>query len=253
EKLLLREQLWQSGTELQQQADFCSDLGSSACSLLWSCSSKEDTVTHWLTEGKLPSFLAVAAQTLESFVTSLDENAKTETEDHDSHEHQFVLALAGIITNMAAVPCGRDFLSSSSQAMLDTLMKMLELMKPGIFPKLKVLMLMALYNISISIKGLKYISANPGLLPLIWTLLEDTDWKVCHHSLRLLQSVLLEEEALPSLGSLLDPGLLARVSQLTSSTQPALRLAAQQTLEDLQALHQGRGSLEEAASGLDAD
>ncbi len=33
-------------------------------------------------------------------------------------------------------------------------------------------MLMALYNVSISVKGLKYISENPGLLPVIWTLLD---------------------------------------------------------------------------------
>uniref|UniRef100_A0A3Q3M0H0 Heat shock transcription factor 2 binding protein n=1 Tax=Labrus bergylta TaxID=56723 RepID=A0A3Q3M0H0_9LABR len=235
EKLLLREQLWQSGAELQQQADFCSSLGSASCSLLWSCSSSEQTVTHWL--GKLQSFLLVAAQTLESFVRSLDEEVKAE--DHNSQEHQFVLAVAGTITNIAAVPCGRDFLSSSAHVLLDTLMKLLELMKSGVFPKLKVLMLMALYNVSISIKGLKYISENPGLLPLIWTLLDDGDWEVCLHSLRLLQSVLLEEEVLLLLGSsLLDPELQARVSGLTSSKQPSLRVTAQQTLEDLQALTQ---------------
>nr|XP_029137640.1 heat shock factor 2-binding protein-like isoform X1 [Labrus bergylta] len=237
EKLLLREQLWQSGAELQQQADFCSSLGSASCSLLWSCSSSEQTVTHWLADGKLQSFLLVAAQTLESFVRSLDEEVKAE--DHNSQEHQFVLAVAGTITNIAAVPCGRDFLSSSAHVLLDTLMKLLELMKSGVFPKLKVLMLMALYNVSISIKGLKYISENPGLLPLIWTLLDDGDWEVCLHSLRLLQSVLLEEEVLLLLGSsLLDPELQARVSGLTSSKQPSLRVTAQQTLEDLQALTQ---------------
>nr|XP_020481934.1 heat shock factor 2-binding protein-like isoform X2 [Labrus bergylta] len=241
EKLLLREQLWQSGAELQQQADFCSSLGSASCSLLWSCSSSEQTVTHWLADGKLQSFLLVAAQTLESFVRSLDEEVKAE--DHNSQEHQFVLAVAGTITNIAAVPCGRDFLSSSAHVLLDTLMKLLELMKSGVFPKLKVLMLMALYNVSISIKGLKYISENPGLLPLIWTLLDDGDWEVCLHSLRLLQSVLLEEEVLLLLGSsLLDPELQARVSGLTSSKQSSLRVTAQQTLEDLQALTQGRRS-----------
>ncbi|TDG96357.1 hypothetical protein EPR50_G00239390 [Perca flavescens] len=233
-------ELWQSGAELQQQADFCSGLGSAACSLLWSCSSSEDTVTRWLADGKLQSFLAVAAQTLESFVRSLDEEAKTQTEDHNSQEHQFVLALAGTITNIAAVTRGRDFLSSS--VLLDTLMKLLELMMPGVFPKLKVLMLMALYNVSISVQGLKCISENPGLLPLICALLDDGDWEVCLHSLRLLQSVLLEEEVLLLLGSaLLDPDLHARVSRLTSSVQPSLRLAAQQTMEDLQTLRQGRG------------
>lgn len=50
-------------------------------------------------QGKLQAFLAVAAQTLESFVTSLDEEEKSQTEDYNSHEHQFVLAVAGTITS----------------------------------------------------------------------------------------------------------------------------------------------------------
>ncbi|XP_041834641.1 heat shock factor 2-binding protein isoform X2 [Melanotaenia boesemani] len=240
EKLLLREQLWQSGVELQQQADFCSGLGSAACSLLWSCSAREDTVTLWLADGKLQSFLTVAAQTLESFLKSLDDELKTQLEDHNSHEHQFVLALVGTITNIAAVTCGRDFLSSSGCFLLDTLIKLLELMKPGIFPKLKVLMLMALYNVSISVKGLQYISENKGLVTIIWTLLDDGHWEVSLNCLRLLQSMLLEDHVLLQLGSsLLDPDLQARVNQLTSSMQPSLRVTAQQTLEDLKALRQG--------------
>lgn len=50
-------------------------------------------------QGKLQPFLAVGAQTLESFVGSLDEEAKSQTEDHNSREHQFILALAGTITS----------------------------------------------------------------------------------------------------------------------------------------------------------
>ncbi|XP_042082226.1 heat shock factor 2-binding protein-like [Haplochromis burtoni] len=103
------------------------------------------------------------------------------------------------------------------------------------------LMLMALYNVSISLKGLKYLSENQGILPLIWSLLDDGHWEVCLHSLRLLQSMLLEDDVLLLLGSsLLDPDLCARVSRLAASTQPSLRLTALQTLEDLQALQQGR-------------
>ncbi|XP_061571996.1 heat shock factor 2-binding protein [Cololabis saira] len=229
EKLLLREQLWRSGTELQRQAEFCSGLGSAACNLLWSCSGGEAAVALWLTDGKLQAFLDVAAQTLESFLKSLDEHdgGKTQAEDQNSHKHQFVLALVGTITNVAAVPCGRDFLSSSGHALLDTLLKLLELMDSGVFPKLKVLMLMALYNVSISVKGLKYMTDNKGLMALIWTLLDDGQLDVCLHSLRLLQSLLLEEDVQ------LDPGLLARITQFTQSGHPGLRAAAQQTLEDL--------------------
>lgn len=58
---------------------------------------------YWVVQGKLQSFLAVAAQTLESFVQSLDEEVKTQTEDHNSQEHQFVLALAGTITSQFTV------------------------------------------------------------------------------------------------------------------------------------------------------
>lgn len=81
----------------------------------------------------------------------------------------------------------------------------------------------------------------------LWFLFEcffffsDRDWEVCLHTLRLLQSVLVEQEVEGHLllaPSLLDPDLCARVSQLTSMAQPSLRLAAQQTLEDLQDLQQ---------------
>ncbi|XP_013855035.1 heat shock factor 2-binding protein [Austrofundulus limnaeus] len=241
EKLLLRDQLWQNGLELQQQADFCSSMGSAACSLLWSCSSREETVTSWVADGKLQSFLLVAAQTLESFGKSLDDEMKTQTqtEDPDSNENQFLLGLVGTITNVAAVTCGRDFLSSSGHILLDALIGLLELVKPGVSSRLKVLCLMALYNVSISVKGLKYISKNKGLVPLILTLLDDGHWEVCHHCLRLLQSVLLDEDVVLLLGPfLLNPDLRARVSRHTSSPQPSLRATARQTLEDLQALHQ---------------
>lgn len=64
---------------------------------------------------------------------------------------------------------------------------------------------------------------------------------MCLHTLRLLQSVLVEQVEggqLLLVPSLLDPDLCARVSRLTSTAQPSLRLAAQQTLEDLQDLQQ---------------
>lgn len=55
EKLLLREQLWRRGAELEQQADFCYSLGSAACGLLWSSSARENAVTHWMADVRLSS------------------------------------------------------------------------------------------------------------------------------------------------------------------------------------------------------
>ncbi|KAJ8350765.1 hypothetical protein SKAU_G00258950 [Synaphobranchus kaupii] len=234
EKLVLREQLWESREQLQQQAEFCTELGAAACTLLWSVSGKEAAVKDMLAEGKLGPFLVVAGQTLESFVKSLEDEGKMEQRDLCSHDNQFVLALAGVITNIAAVTCGRDFFASSAPVLLDTLTQLLGVMKPGACSKLKVLMLMALYNVSISVKGLQYISEGPGLLPLICCLLQDGDWEVCFHSLRLLQSLVLEEAGLTSTLRELLP--LTRIRQLSSSPHSALRQAAQDTLEDLQHL-----------------
>lgn len=56
----------------------------------------------WL-QGKIQPFLAVAVQALESFVGSLDQEAKSQTEDHNSQEHQFILALAGTVTSKFCV------------------------------------------------------------------------------------------------------------------------------------------------------
>ncbi|CAL8308739.1 unnamed protein product [Merluccius merluccius] len=237
EKLVLKEELWACRDQMQQQAEFCTGLGAASCTILWSTSGRKEAVGDILADGKLQSFLDLAAQTLESFVKSVDEDTKPESLGQDSNEHQFVLALAGVITNVAAVACGRDYLSSCGHVLLDTLMQLLKLMKPGVFPKLKVLMLMALYNVSISVRGLKYISESPGLLPMIWTLLEDEDTDVCLHSLRILQSLLLEEEAASSMGpALLASPCLEYVGRLITRRQPTLRQTALDTMEDIEAL-----------------
>uniref|UniRef100_A0A3Q4HBZ7 Heat shock factor 2-binding protein-like n=1 Tax=Neolamprologus brichardi TaxID=32507 RepID=A0A3Q4HBZ7_NEOBR len=211
EKLLLREQLWQSRVELQQQADFCSGLGSAACSLLWSCSAKEDTVSLWLADvSHLQSFVSVCGLGL--------------------------LITAGI---WFAEGCSSRFPCSSAAVIMSDYWLLILCQCFTTVMLCCRLMLMALYNVSISLKGLKYLSENQGILPLIWNLLDDGHWEVCLHSLRLLQSMLLEDDVLLLLGSsLLDPDLCARVSGLAASMQPSLRLTALQTLEDLQALQQ---------------
>ncbi|XP_064166765.1 heat shock factor 2-binding protein [Anguilla rostrata] len=237
EKLILREQLWESREQLRQQAEFCTELGAAACTLLWSVSSKEAAVTDMLADGKLGPFLAVAGQTLESFVKSLGEDGKMEQRDLCSHDNQFVLALAGVITNIAAVTCGRDFLASSAPVLLDTLTQLLGMMKPGACSKLKVLMLMALYNVCVCLKMVRFILSGETLfkrLILLFPLLGDGDWEVCLHALRLLQSLALEEAGLaPALRERLP---LARIRQLSSSPHATLRQAAQDMLEDLRHL-----------------
>ncbi|XP_037759004.1 heat shock factor 2-binding protein isoform X4 [Chelonia mydas] len=197
----------------------------------------ETAQSDWMGEkkSKAVKFFTITGQTMESFVRSLGEDTKHQ--DLDSDENQFVLALAGIVTNVAALACGREFLVNSSQVLLDTMMQLLGDMKPGLCTKLKVLILMSLYNVSINLKGLKYVSESPGFIPLLWWLLNDPDTEVCLHVLRLLQSVILEPEVLAkSAPEMRDTLPFQRIIALSKSRNAELQTLAQELLEDLKIL-----------------
>ncbi|XP_004594215.2 heat shock factor 2-binding protein [Ochotona princeps] len=235
EKLAVRQQLDEAKQQLLQQAEYCTEMGAAACTLLWGVSGSAEVVQAILGGEKALKFFTITGQTMESFVKSLDGDVK----ELDSDESQFVFALAGIVTNIAAVASGREFLVSSSRVLLDTILQLLGDLKPGQCTRLKVLMLMALYNVSINVKGLKYISESPGFIPLLWWLLSDPDAEVCLHALRLVQSVLLEPEvfskAAPELRSSLP---LQRILAMSKSRNSHLQAAARELLEDLRALEQ---------------
>ncbi|XP_032721118.1 heat shock factor 2-binding protein isoform X1 [Lontra canadensis] len=237
EKLALRQQLDEARQQLLQQAEYCTEMGAAACTLLWGVSSSEDVVKAILGGEKALKFFSITAQTMESFVKSLDGDVK----EPDSAENQFVCALAGVVTNVAAIACGREFLVNSSRALLDTLLQLLGDLRPGQCTKLKVyggwLLLMSLYNVSINLKGLKYISESPGFIPLLWWLLSDPDTEVCLHVLRLVQSVVLEPEVFSKSASEFRSSLpLQRVVAMAKSRNPHLQTVAQELLEDLRAL-----------------
>ncbi|XP_012634542.2 heat shock factor 2-binding protein isoform X2 [Microcebus murinus] len=233
EKLALRQQLNEAKQQLLQQAEYCTEMGAAACTLLWGVSSSEEVVKAILGGDKALKFFNITGQTMESFVKSLDGDVK----ELDSDENQFVFALAGIVTNVAAIACGREFLVNSSRVLLDTILQLLGDLKPGQCTKLKVLMLMSLYNVSINLKGLKYISESPGFIPLLWWLLSDPDAEVCLHVLRLVQSVVLEPEVFSRSASEFRSSLpLQRILAMSKSRNHHLQTAAQELLEDLRAL-----------------
>nr|XP_055135815.1 heat shock factor 2-binding protein isoform X2 [Symphalangus syndactylus] len=236
EKLALRQQVNEVKQQLLQQAEYCTEMGAAACTLLWGVSSSEEVVKAILggvSMDKALKFFSITGQTMESFVKSLDGDIK----ELDSDENQFVFALAGIVTNVAAIACGREFLVNSSRVLLDTILQLLGDLKPGQCTKLKVLMLMSLYNVSINLKGLKYISESPGFIPLLWWLLSDPDAEVCFHVLRLVQSVVLEPEVFSKSASEFRSSLpLQRILAMSKSRNPRLQTAAQELLEDLRTL-----------------
>ncbi|KTG38389.1 hypothetical protein cypCar_00013927 [Cyprinus carpio] len=221
EKLVLKQQLWECREELQQQKAFYTELGAASCTLLWSASQREETIRDILADGKLEPFLSIAGQTMETFIKFLNDEAKPQ-QSSNSKEHHLVLALAGVVTSE-----GTEFVFLIVQSNCHNLFILNITIS-------RILMLMALYNITISGNGLKLISESPGLLPLLCTLLEDPDPEVCLQSLRLLQSLLLEREVMSHMTTdFLSSFPLSRIHHLASSRHPALKQIAQETLEDL--------------------
>uniref|UniRef100_A0A8C9LL92 Heat shock transcription factor 2 binding protein n=1 Tax=Piliocolobus tephrosceles TaxID=591936 RepID=A0A8C9LL92_9PRIM len=223
EKLALRQQLNEAKQQLLQQAEYCTEMGAAACTLLWGVSSSEEVVKAILGGDKALKFFSITGQTMESFVKSLDGDIK----ELDSDENQFVFALAGIVTSK----CKHTLEILHVWVVHGTLLRL------GLCEFFQWLMLMSLYNVSINLKGLKYISESPGFIPLLWWLLSDPDAEVCLHVLRLVQSVVLEPEVFSKSASEFRSSLpLQRILAMSKSRNPRLQTAAQELLEDLRTL-----------------
>ncbi|KAL5003962.1 hypothetical protein ScPMuIL_017418 [Solemya velum] len=189
--LKLRCEIQQLSEQLVQQSDYCSTLGAVSCTLLWRVSRCEDSIQSILIGTKVDEFFGLLSSTLQSYVSAY----KSEWPEDQTDETQFILALCGIITNIAASAYGREFLVTNEhgRAVLDTYFTALLEAPNGKSAKLKNLILMALYNVSINQKGIRYISSRPGIISMLsWLLKDETEVENRINTLRLMQSVVYE-------------------------------------------------------------
>ncbi|KAI0217877.1 Heat shock factor 2-binding protein [Lamellibrachia satsuma] len=159
EKFQLQCDLQEMSRQLSQQSAYCASMGAATCTLLWRLSRCEDSIESiivgWSIKGltrqhrvydswgmcsgvsrvsqdsiesiivgcKVDEFLGVTSSTVESYVDTYKEDVPQDQTD----ETVFILALCGIITNIAASPCGRDFLMTrdTGRTLLDTFVTVL--------------------------------------------------------------------------------------------------------------------------------
>ncbi|XP_066023589.1 heat shock factor 2-binding protein-like isoform X2 [Pocillopora verrucosa] len=198
EKYVLKCQLSEASQQMNDQSDYCSCMGAAVCTLLWRVSRQQESVTSLLGGNKAEEFLQITSRTIESY---FDSCAGGEEAKENSEEFQFVLALVGIITNMAAAAQGREFLvtKDSGRVLIDTFMKVLGGSSAGKNVKMRNLILMALYNVSINISGLQYITKKRGILGnLMQTIRGESDSELSLNAARLLQSIVMEPNSLTS-------------------------------------------------------
>ncbi|XP_078360462.1 heat shock factor 2-binding protein-like [Oculina patagonica] len=231
EKYELKCQLSEINQQMGDQSEYCSSMGAAVCTLLWRVSRQQDSVMSLLGGNKAEEFLQITSRTVESYFESYSDEDEKET----SEEFQFVLALIGTITNMAAAAQGRDFLVSkdSGRVLIDSFITVLGVSAVGKNVKMRNLILMALYNTSINLSGLQYIIKKPGILDnLMQVIRGESDSELRLNAARLLQSIVMEPSSLPS--DTLDSISLPVLQNLTRTAKGELRDILYEVLSDLQ-------------------
>jgi len=234
EKYELKCQLAEMNQQMGDQSEYCSSMGAAVCTLLWRVSRQQESVTSLLGGNKAEEFLQITSRTVESYFETYSEEVSKETSD----EFQFVLALTGTITNIAAAAQGRDFLVSkdSGRALIDSFVTVLGVSAVGKNVKLRNLILMALYNISINFSGLQYIIKKQGIMEhLLHVIRVEHDSELKLNAARLMQSIVMEPSSLPS--EILDSISLPMLQNAARTAKGELRETLTEVLSDLQSYH----------------
>ncbi|KAK6173504.1 hypothetical protein SNE40_016943 [Patella caerulea] len=193
ETLQLRCDLQNLSQQLSQQSDYCSSLGAACCTLLWRVSRKEEGIEAILGGSKVDEFFCIVSSTLDGYLAAYKDDWPTEPSD----ETNFILALCGTVTNVAASAYGRNFLVTNQHGrqLIDTFTVFLAEAPVKKSAVLKNLILMCVYNISINQKGLKYLCSKPDIMSLLtWHLQEETDSENRLNTLRIIQSLISDED-----------------------------------------------------------
>ncbi|XP_048732511.2 heat shock factor 2-binding protein-like isoform X1 [Ostrea edulis] len=233
ENIRLRHKVDLLTQQLSQQSEYCSSLGSACCTLLWRVSRNEDTIQSILIGRKVEEFLTLVSNTLSSYVMTY----KSDWPDVKSDESQFVHALCGIITNIAASAFGRDFLINNPHGclLIDTYIIVLEEAPTGKSSRLKNLILMGLYNVSINQSGIKYLSSKRGMMKLLAWLLQDevaTENQV--NTLKLIQSMMSVDGSLNIIHELLEELPQSVLQEFQSDKNREIRELAKEIFSDIQ-------------------
>ncbi|XP_023932960.1 heat shock factor 2-binding protein-like [Lingula anatina] len=231
EKFKLHQEIQALTAELSQQSEYCAGMGSAACTLLWRVSQCEESIQSILAGSKSQEFLDMACTTLDSFLATYREDIP----QGQTEEVHFVCALCGIITNITASSYGREFLISKKQDVVDTFVNVLsEAPNKYIWTRIKNLMLMTLYNISINEKGLKYLSNKTGLMGLLaWLLRDERETENQVNALRVIQSLTCDKKNIRVLNEARDMLSLEYLQECAAAKNTVLRILSAEVMADL--------------------
>lgn len=136
---------------MKVQSTYSAALGSVFGTMLWKTSKTQEVIETFIDAGLLNQFLNIAKNTL----TAFRETYKSELPMIETHEHKFIFSIYGIFINVVAQRIGRDFVLEREigvEFVRESLAYLSEIKMPS-GQLLKRLILMMLYNLSITKRG----------------------------------------------------------------------------------------------------
>ncbi|XP_071439739.1 heat shock factor 2-binding protein-like isoform X3 [Hetaerina americana] len=101
-------------SQLSQERNMCTSIGSTLACMLWRACREPEVVNSMLAWYKFPEFLRIATGTLESFTnTYIIDSNEISIPAAGSEEGHFVAGMVGTVANMSAAHSGREILLSS--------------------------------------------------------------------------------------------------------------------------------------------
>ncbi|XP_067013401.1 heat shock factor 2-binding protein [Anabrus simplex] len=236
----LQGDMYKLRNQLQHQSQFCASLGAVMGNLIWKASRIPQVVDMLLSGNKVGEFLNIVNGTLMSFMETYDSQMPGQCAD----ESQFIMAMCGIVTNIAASPAGRQFLvmSPNGKELLESFVNILPSVPCPTGNCLKRLLLMALYNISINQYGLAFLQEQKDILPAISQSLQyDSTVELRLMSLRLLQSITYEIPTQQLLEEILENVSMDTVEEMCSTGDGETKAVAQEILDNIERARQKFG------------
>ena len=242
----LREENFQLKTQLNvlqeersEEYEECLSFVTICLTIIWHASLKDECVESMIARETIVKFLEFVSHSLGGFSDcskSGSQNSVANVLDSNSQEYSLVLSIAGIITNIAATPLGRDYLSSKQSGIkgMDALILYLCQTPVRQCMTVKSLILKALYNISINKAGLKYLTSKKGLITTLGYLLKDeTDAELRLSCINCIQSLVTEPDN-PSLAhELIEVVSIRKLREYEELSKGELKKATLELISDL--------------------
>ncbi|XP_044588947.1 heat shock factor 2-binding protein-like [Cotesia glomerata] len=212
------EEVTQLVAQTDEQSKYCTELGATAFSLLWTTSKYPQNLNCWLTDrqDKVAKAISIANTTFSSYIETFSPNYPPLKNDIT----EFAMSVLGFIANLTSIGEGRQFLLklSDGRDLINQLIQAIPSLVGEIGQSVVQLILLILYNVSLNREGLAYLLELKVYENVVKFFDDCFPQEVREKALRILQSLTYELLNYRVLESLVKSLPMGKLSDLAAGT-----------------------------------